>query len=72
MHLKKLQQNQNKKTEDQQMLKDEVSQQIKEMNDIILAVQKQRGNSHGNEISEHAVNDMVDKRLKILDSEVAL
>jgi hypothetical protein len=37
MHLKKLQQNQNKKTEDQQMLKDEVSQQIKDISDMIMA-----------------------------------
>jgi hypothetical protein len=27
---------------------------------------------HSNEISEQTVNDMVEKRLKILDSEVAL
>ena len=54
------------------MLKDEVSQQIKDISDMIMATQNQRVSQHSNEISEQTVNDMVEKRLKILDSEVAL
>lgn len=67
MHLKKLQQSQNKKTEDHQMLKDEVTLQIKDLSDVV-----QQRNHYSNDVSEQKVNDMVEKRLKILDSEIAL
>jgi len=49
------------------MLKDEVTLQIKDLSDII-----QQRNHYSNDVSEQKVNDMVEKRLKILDSEIAL
>lgn len=71
MHLKKLQQSQNKKAEDHQMLKDELTLQIKDLTDTIQLRINHHQSASG-EISEQKINDLVEKRLKILDSEVAL
>ena len=49
------------------MLKDEVTLQIKDLSDII-----QQRNHYQSDVSEQKVNDMVEKRLKILDSEITL
>jgi hypothetical protein len=65
MHLKKIQQTSNKRNEDIQILKEELVQQIKDCHDLVAS----RGQSS---LTDQAVHDLLERRLKLADSEVAL
>jgi Rad3-related DNA helicase len=68
MHLKKIQQTSNKRNEDIQILKEELVQQIKDCHDLV-ASSNSRGHSN---LTDQAVHDLLERRLKLADSEVAL
>ena len=69
MHLKKIQQTSNKRNEDLQILKDELVQQIKDCHDLIQSSNNNRSQHH---LNEQLVHEIFEKRLKLVNSEVAL